>query len=336
MTATPLTQTYPWLQNTPICDGLLPWSSSYLPADADFGTQLARFQKSGFSHLSLTLAGGQETAEDALARLSPIAAECRRSGIIVAHTEKAIRETFEKKQLSISFHFQTSTPFARSLDMVDAFFVAGVQRAILAYNDANLFADGCHEPRNAGLSSRGRELVKRMDQVGMRVDLTHCGVKTVFDVLEMDLKHPPLFSHSNVRSLFDHERNLSDEQIHAAAEAGCYIGLNGVGMFLGADAVQIPDSMARHAAYLAEMIGVDHIGLGLDFMYLDGSDYSFFHQNRLSWPRGYPEPPWDFFQPEQLPDLVTALLKIGFTKEDIRGILSENYLKHALSEKDIL
>src|SRR5690606_15128052 len=139
------------------------------------------------------------------------------------------------------------------------------------------------------------------------VDLSHCGEHTALDALEADLGRPPVFSHSNARALHDHERNLSDAVIAAAVARGSYVGVNGVGMFLGAGAREIPAAMARHAAYLAERIGAERIGLGLDFMYLDGSDYGFYHAARDRWPRGYPPPPWDFLQPEQLGDLVAAL-----------------------------
>ena len=71
------------------------------------------------------------------------------------------------------------------------------------------------------------------------------------------------------------------------------------------------------------------LGLGLDFMFLEGSDYGFFHAARGRWPRGYPDPPWDFLQPEQLGDLVAALERVGFGREDLPGVLGGNYLRLA-------
>lgn len=230
--------------------------------------------------------------------------------------------------LSVSFHLQTCTPFAAGLDLVETFLAAGVQWALLAYNEANMFADGCHEPGNAGLSTAGRQLVTRMDQAGMIVDLSHCGERTSLDALELPLKHVPVFSHSNARSLFNHERNISDEQIRLCAERGGYIGVNGVGMFLGARGQEVPTSMARHAAHIAEIAGADRVALGLDFMHLEGSDYAFYFAARDRWPRGFPPPPWHFLQPEQLGDLVDALVAVGFDASEIVGILGENYLRH--------
>lgn len=322
-----IVETHPWLSQTLVCDGLLPWSKTYLPKQADLAEQIGRFRSAGVHHVSFTLAGGQETETDALLNLGAIRSQLGAAGIVIAHDSDAIRQAHSAGLFSASFHFQSATPFAVSLDLVDAFFEAGVRRSILAYNDANIFADGCHERRNSGLSARGRALVGRMDQVGMRVDLTHCGIRTTIDVLEMELNRPPLFSHSNARALFDHERNITDEQIRMAGKAGCYVGINGVGFFLGANSRNVAREMARHAAYIAARIGSERVGFGLDWMYLEGSDYEFFHTGRGSWPRGYPDPPWHFLQPEQLPDLVTALESEGFRRDEIAGLLGENYLR---------
>ncbi len=324
-----LADRFPWLAGVPVCDGLWPWSPAFLPPGADLAAQIGRYRAAGCTHASFTLSSGQETAADAIAHLGWLTRQLAAAGAVLAHDAEEIMSAWKDGCFSASFHFQSATPFAGSLDLVEAFFAAGVRRSILAYNEANLFADGCHEPRNAGLSAAGRALVARMDKVGMRVDLSHCGSRTTFDVLEAGLSVPPLFSHSNARALFNHERNITDQQIRAAADARAYIGINGVGFFLGAGGDAIPGAMARHAAHVAEIAGsAERIGLGLDFMFLDGSDYRFYHAARERWPRGYPEPPWQFLQPEQLGDLVEALLGVGFAPEDIRGILGENYLRH--------
>jgi membrane dipeptidase len=88
--------------------------------------------------------------------------------------------------------------------------------------------------------------------------------------------------------------------------------------------------MARHAAHIADIAGADRVGLGLDFMFLEGSDYDFFHAAKVRWPRGYPEPPWHFIQPEQFGDLVAGLEGVGFRRDEILGVLGGNYLRLAL------
>lgn len=320
----------PALAGVVVCDGLLPWTRPFLPPGADLGAYLGRVHRAGYDHVSLTVAAAAEGAGQALSTLGWLRAQLRAAGIPVAHDRDAIEAARAAGRLSVSFHFQTATPFLGDLDLVDVFAEAGVRRAILAYNAANAFADGCHEPRNAGLSAAGRRLVERMDRAGMRVDLSHCGERTTLEVMALELSRPPLFSHSNARALFDHERNVTDEQLRRLAECGGYIGINGVGFFLGAVGERIPVEMARHIAHVAGIVGVDRVGLGIDFMYLDGSDYGFFHDSRATWPRGYPEPPWSFLQPEKLGALVAELEGVGFAGSEIAGILGGNYLTHVV------
>jgi len=319
----------PWLADAVVCDGLLPWTREFLPPGADLAAVLRRFRAAGFDHISLTAAAAKDGPVDALARIgflrTAVAAE--HSWVRVTDSAAQIAAAKQAGCLSVAFHFQSATPFAPSLDLVEGFRAAGVGRAILAYNAANVFADGCHESRNAGLTALGRRLIARMDAAGMVVDLSHCGERTSLDALEADLAHPPIFSHSNARALLDHERNISDAQIKACAARGGYIGVNGVGMFLGADGDAIPQAMATHLAHIAGIAGAARVGLGLDFMYLEGSDYGFYQTNKAQWPRGYPEPPWGFMQPEQLGSLVAALEARGFGRDEIRGILGANYLR---------
>jgi membrane dipeptidase len=318
------------LEDALVCDGLMPWTDFFLPPGADLGAVLRRFRANGVDHISLTAAAGMDNAAAARATLAGLRRQLAPlNWVRIAGTPQSIREARAAGLMSVSFHFQTATPFADSLDEVDAFRAEGITRAILAYNEANVFADGCHEPRNAGLSSRGRRLLERMDKAGMRVDLSHCGERTSLDALQEPLNTPPVFSHSNARALFDHERNISDAQIRACAARGGYVGINGVGMFLGAGGPDLPRAMSEHAAHIAAIAGAERVGIGLDFMYLEGSDYGFYHATKHRWPRGYPEPPWAFLQPEQFGDLIDALAARGFSTAGLRGILGENYARLA-------
>jgi len=226
----------PWLADAPVCDGLLPWVNHFLPPGASLAAQLRRFwEAGGVDHISLTAAAGMEGPLEAMGRLGFLRRElaAHAGWVREARDPASVRAAVAEGCLSVSFHFQSATPFVPSLDLVNAFKGAGIGRAILAYNEANAFADGCHEPRNAGLSAYGRRLIARMDEAGMVVDLSHCGERTSLDALDAPLRRAPVFSHSNARALFDHERNITDAQIKACAARGGYVGINGVGMFLG-------------------------------------------------------------------------------------------------------
>jgi membrane dipeptidase len=320
-----------WLDDTVVCDGLLPWTSAFLPPAADLVETLRRFRQNGVDHVSLTAAAGTDDAVTALGRIGFFRRTlgAQPDWLTIASRAEDIRRAKAEGRFSVSFHFQTATPFTTDLDLVDAFHGAGIHRCLLAYNEANVFADGCHEPRNAGLSALGERLVARMDAVGMVVDMSHCGERTTFDIMEAPLRRAPIFSHSNARAIYEQERNITDAQIRACARRGGYIGINGVGFFLGADGPAIPAAMARHAAHAAEIAGPDRVGLGLDFMLLEGSDYGFYHRAKGRWPRGYPAPPWSFLQPEQFAELVAALESVGFDQREMKGLLGANYLRLA-------
>jgi len=322
-----------FLDAAPVCDGLLPWVRELLPPGARLVNQLARFRAAGIDHVSLTAAIGRDDARMAMTRLGWLRREIAECGeaVVIAHDAPAIEAARQAGRLSVSFHFQTATPFADDLDLVDAFLAAGVRRALLAYNTANLFADGSHEPRNAGLSQAGRALIRRMDEAGMTVDLSHCGERSALDALEAGLSRPPIFSHSNARALFDHERSLRDPVIRAIGAVGGYVGVSGVGFFLGDAATDLPRAVAAHAAHMAELAGVEAVGLGLDYMYLTGSDYAFLEAERARWPKGYPDPPWRFLEPEEMGDLVGALEEAGFDEMGLAGILGRNYLARAVA-----
>jgi membrane dipeptidase len=320
-----------WARDAIVCDGLLPWTSVFLPPHADLVEQLTRFHRAGVDHVSVTAAAGKDGPAEALARIGYITRCIQKTdgAIRFAASKTDIAAAKASGAMSVGLHFQTATPFVPDLDLVRGFRAAGVGRAILAYNEANVFADGCHEPRDSGLTQLGKRLLQTMDEADMIVDLSHCGINTSLEAMQAPLRRTPVFSHSNARALYDHERNLTDEQIVECGRRGGYIGISGVGMFLGTSDDHIPDAMAEHVAYVANKIGADRVGLGLDFMFLEGSDYKFFFEARSRWPRGYPPPPWSFLQPEQIEPLVEALERKGFSDAELQGVLGLNYLRLA-------
>lgn len=119
----------------------------------------------------------------------------------------------------------------------------------------------------------------------MIADMSHCGERASFDAMEAPLSRAPIFSHSNARAIYDHERNISDDQIRACAKRGGYIGINGVGFFPWRRGFGYCWRQGR-AAHIAGLADADRVGLGHDFMYLAASDDGFFHRAREQWPRG--------------------------------------------------
>ena len=110
----------PWLADTIVCDGLLPWANDFLPPGAKLADQLRRFRANGVDHISLTAAAGREGAVEALGRLGLLRRElsAQESWISIANDDAGIKGAKRDGRLSVSFHFQSATPFADDLDLV--------------------------------------------------------------------------------------------------------------------------------------------------------------------------------------------------------------------------
>lgn len=212
--------------------------------------------------------------------------------------------------------------------MVEVYYKLGVRHALLAYNQKNSVGDGCHERTNAGLSRYGITLVKRMNRIGMIVDLTHTGYKTTMDVFE-HVSAPVIFSHSNPRALYDHERNIADDQIRACAATGGVIGVNGIGVFMAENDAST-ELLLRQIDYLVQLVGPAHVGIGLDWVYDLPSLIEITARSLDTYPaQGYERRDMQIVQPEQLPEVTEGLLKRGYGESDLEDILGGNWLRVA-------
>ncbi|MCG8692535.1 MAG: dipeptidase [Minwuiales bacterium] len=308
-----------------VCDLTLPWSEYGRPDLRE--RTLPRFAENGVDFVSLTLATDSESQTEVL---SAIARErryllARPDRFRLIESVDDIRASKKDGTLAVSFNLQGTNAFAGNLDTVEAFYKLGVRHALMAYNYKNMVGDGCHERTDCGLSRYGIELVGEMNRVGMIVDCSHTGYRTTMEVMEVSTK-PVIFSHSNPRSLWEHDRNIRDDQAKACAKTGGMIGVVGLGIFMGNDDASI-DMLLRQIDHYADLVGPAHIGLGLDFVY----DLEAMQEimARLAPASGNYGKMASLFQPEELPALTEAMLAKGYSDRAVRGILGENFLRVA-------
>jgi membrane dipeptidase len=136
--------------------------------------------------------------------------------------------------------------------------------ASLTWNRRNPFADGTAEEADGGLSGLGRELVDRLVELGIVLDLAHASPRTFADVLARAPETPVLVSHAGCRAVHDHPRNLADDQLRALAERGGLLGAMLHPLVVDHEHPTI-DRAIDHLEHAADVMGVEHVGLGGDF-----------------------------------------------------------------------
>ncbi|QPC94887.1 dipeptidase [Mesorhizobium sp. INR15] len=309
------------------------WESAvgWTPECLDEGpAMLARFGDAGFSFLSLTIGADWDRPEPTLRHFAQQRRwfENRPDTYRMIETVADIRKAKADGKVAIGFHFQGAGPLGYDPALVSLYYKLGIRWMILAYNTRNPLGDGCHEPENAGLSLLGRAFVKEMNRAGMMVDASHAGIRTSLDIIEFSEK-PVVFSHSNARAIKNHERNITDEQILAAAKRGGVIGINSIGAFVNDDNSADVAGLLRHIDHIVQMAGPNHVGLGLDVVFYQDFMTKLYDAGPMMAQRGYPRPPWADLKPELLPDLVQGMIGLGYGEAAIKGVLGENFLRVA-------
>jgi len=289
--------------------------------------QLARYRDSGFNLVNLCLAGDNHNIGEAITRIAAA------RSYILAHPDdyllvERVADIDRARHLgvlAIAFHLEGTRCFERKLEVIESFYKLGIRHTLLAFNQTNSVGGGCAEKNDMGLSNYGELLVRELERVGMIVDLSHTGYRTTMDAMAMAEK-PCMFSHSMAAGVNPHFRNLEDDQIKACAATGGVIGMSGSGEYIG-DLSCSTESIVRHIDYIAQLVGPEHIGLGLDLVF-DADALNGWIRTRVDeWPQAA-DPDWPGFayaKPEQLPELVDRLLQRDYSEEQVQGILGENW-----------
>ncbi|MCA9521475.1 MAG: dipeptidase [Myxococcales bacterium] len=218
-----------------------------------------------------------------------------------------IELAFRDGKFAALLGMEGAAPLGRSPSKLRAFARRGVRYLGITWNRANAFGDPAVGPKpNGGLSVLGRELIREANRLSVMPDVSHASVATFWDVLRVSRK-PVIASHSNALSLCRHPRNLDDEQLKALARSGGVIGVNFFSRYLtGSRHASIAD-IVRHARYIADLVGWEHVALGSD---LDGSIIK----------------PVDFRSIADLPRLTEAFLQSGVSAAQLRKMYGANLL----------
>ena len=248
---------------------------------------------------------------------------------------------FDKAQQSqrtaVVMNFQNTTMFEGDVDNVDALHALGTRCAQLTYNFRNVVGDGCLERTNAGLSDFGLEVVDRMNEVGVMIDLSHCGPQTTLDGIEFS-KKPVAMTHTMCDAVRGgHPRAKTDEQIRACAEKGGVVGMIALGYFIGPDpgGDSTIETHADHIEHAVSIAGIEHVGISTDFppqgiepwatyeeWYVPRLDV-FKPSYELRWPPWIPE----LDTPDRYRNLIAVLDRRGWSQNDMERLLGRNWLR---------
>jgi len=222
-----------------------------------------------------------------------------------------------------------------NLDLLPVYHRLGLRILQPTYNERNVFADGCGERSNGGLSRLGLELVERMNRLRMLFDCSHLGVQDTLDGCEYS--DFPVATHSNARSLCDNVRNRTDEEIHAIAEKGGVIGVVAFPSFVKWTKMEqgerpTIEDVLDHIDYISDLVGVEHVGIGLDL--IEGwplERHRLLDRRPDIWGRPTPQGTYDYPEGldsiDKLPNLAKGLIARGYSDREIRKILGENWLR---------
>jgi membrane dipeptidase len=321
----------PSLKDCILCDILFP------APPMDLGPELQARHKSGYSFVSLTMAVDDDASPASIyGRLAKMRYELSKqpAKFALIDTVEDIRAAKKADKLGLGFHFQGSEAVGRDLANVGAYYKLGVRWMLMAYNFQNNVGTGCIEAQknDLGLSAFGKDLIREMNRVGMIVDCSHSGYRTTMDAMSTSTQ-PCIFSHSNARALYEHPRNIRDDQIKACAQTGGVIGINGVGAFIGEPKEVSLDTVVRHIEYVVDLVGPQHVALGLDYMTPAHVKVliDFYSGDTMPKVGLAPEVPWGFLHPSATPLLLSKLLAKGYSPDVVRGIMGENFLRVAAS-----
>jgi membrane dipeptidase len=217
-----------------------------------------------------------------------------------------------------------------SPELADVFWELGVRMVSLTWNRRNPFADGLGEPTDGGLSELGRDLVSRLVSLGVIIDLAHASERTFYELLELRGTASVVVSHACCRAVCNTPRNLSDEQLHALAAHGGVVGLMALQSVVDPDTWSI-DRLVDHIDHVVDLIGIDHVGLGGDFIrqvFQSGA-------TRIPTAAQALYPPGvtaesvvtNLAGPEDYPNLIEALQRRGYRGKKLNALLGGNFLR---------
>jgi membrane dipeptidase len=292
---------------------------------------LIRYERGGGALVSVNAGYSPHSFQDTMALLRHYrAAVDAHPNLALATSVDDVAAIARGGRIAVVFDLEDSRPLDGDLANLAILAAHGVRTLLPTYNHANPAGSGCLDIDDSGLTAWGRALVAEMNDVGIVPDGSHCSARTGLDMCEIS-SGPVIYSHACMRSIWDHPRNITDDQARACAATGGVIGITGVGIFLGPNTPSL-EAMTRHLEYAVELVGIEHVGISTDFSF----DYADFVGEIARNPHLFDDSytRWGVIQwmpPETLLTLDEHLSRRGWTTADIHSTLGGNFYRVAQS-----
>lgn len=240
-------------------------------------------------------------------------------------------------KIGIIFGFQNCSPIGDDFRLVALFQQMGVRFMQLTYNNQSLLASGCYEAIDSGISRFGKVVIEEMNRVGIAIDMSHSGERSTLQAIELSTK-PITVSHANPTFFHDALRNKSTDVLKALAQTNGMLGFSLYPLHLkGGSACTLSD-FCQMVAQTADLMGVDHIGIGSDLCtnqpvsilhwmrngrWAKETDYGEGSAAAPSWPD---QPDW-IRSPADFGNITQGLLDVGFDQDEVIKIMGGNWLR---------
>ena len=270
---------------------------------------------------------GLRVALDQIARLYAETERCRRFAICKSYRE--IQDARETGRIALLITMEGVEPLGTDLNQLRVFYELGVRSIGLTHARTNAAGHGgifaaSGSPRE-GLTAFGQDVVRECEALGIIIDLAHINPAGFEEVLSIT-KKSPIVSHTNVRSYYDIERNISDEQIKMVGERRGVIGVNSILVSPQAEESTL-DRYVDHIEHIANLIGTDSVGIGFDFFEFIYRQWPESRQKELAAKFATPHFIRDLTNHSHARNLTRRLIERGFSETDMEKILRGNWLR---------
>jgi len=279
-----------------------------------------------------------ENTEDTLANIGDWRRRFRDHAdlIMPVRTAADIREAQSSGRVGIILGFQNCSPIEDDLRKVEMLHEQGVLIMQLTYNNQSLLATGCYEDGDSGVTRFGREVIKEMNRVGMVIDMSHSAEHSTLQTIELS-ERPIAITHANPSRWHDALRNKSDDVLKALSQSGGMLGFSMYPFHLNNGPDCTLDDFCGMIIDTAELMGVDHIGIGSDLCQNWGyetlewmrsgtwtfkPDYGEGSASNADWPR---QPDW-FGSSRDFANISDGLKSKGMSQSDIEKVMGLNWL----------